>query len=230
MTQAAGRIWDIPTRLFHWTLAVGVAAAWWTADNGYLESHEKIGLGMLSLLIFRLLWGLVGSPTARFGHFLRGPRAAAGHLGDLLNMRQPISGGHNPAGGYAVVLMLAAVFAQATMGLFATDGFLFDGPLALLVSSDWSERLTGWHSTWFNVILGLVALHLTAVAFYVFLSDEDILRAMITGRKAGLAEETRPGERVLSDGRTVAVRATLCLAAALGLGWGGVGVIEALFG
>ncbi|MBB4211138.1 cytochrome b [Rhodothalassium salexigens DSM 2132] len=224
----AGRLWDLPTRLFHWTLALGIVAAWWTAENGELELHEKVGLFLLSLIIFRVLWGLVGSPTARFARFLTGPGPVLRHLVDLWQQRQHVSPGHNPAGGWMVVVLLAAVFAQAVMGLFASDDFLFWGPLAGLVSSDWVGTLTGWHKSWFNVILGLIALHVLAVLYYVFLAGEDLIRAMITGRKPGLSAERTPGDRVLAGPRTVALRALACLAAAVALGWGGVGLIETL--
>src|SRR5206468_2792062 len=127
-----------------------------------LDWHIWSGCGILTLLIFRLLWGLVGSSTARFANFVRGPSGVRDYLSGRWSGL-----GHNPLGALSVLGLLAALAIQVALGLFSedTDG-LYLGPLARLVSSDTSGRVAGLHSFWFNVILGLIALHIGAILFY----------------------------------------------------------------
>ena len=131
------RIWDVPTRLFHWTLVGLIGFSWWSAEEEHLDWHLWSGLAILSLLIFRLLWGLVGSSTARFANFVRGPKSILAYLKDMKGWR-PI--GHSPLGALSVLAMLAAIAVQVGLGLFAIDkDGLYEGPLAYLVSLDASE-------------------------------------------------------------------------------------------
>ena len=180
----AVKVWDLPVRIFHWLLTIGIAAAWYTADEGDMQIHAMIGKSLLSLIVFRLLWGLYGSETARFPHFLRGPKAVAAHFRALASRNYRPVPGHNPAGGWMVALMLAAIAVQALMGLFGKDDIgLFYGPLAGFVSDSMSETVAGWHHDWFNVILALIALHVLAVFLYRIVKKEHLIGAMITGRK-----------------------------------------------
>lgn len=157
------RIWDWPTRVFHWSIVLLIPALWWTATNDRIERHIQLGLVMLALVMFRILWGLFGSSTARFGNFLKGPRGVMSYL----NGRAAHGVGHNPLGGWSVVLMLLVLVTQIGLGLFATDedGNWF-GPLATLVSGETSEVLTERHAFMFNVLFGLILLHLLAIAVY----------------------------------------------------------------
>jgi cytochrome b len=170
-------VWDLPTRLFHWLLAGLIGFSWWSAEYHHLDWHIWSGCAILTLLIFRLLWGFVGSSTARFANFVRGPSA----------LREYLSGrwsgiGHNPLGGLSVVALLAALAIQVGLGLFSEDSDgLYLGPLSRLVSSDTSDRLAGLHSLWFNVILGLSALHIGAILFYHW-RGKKLVGPMITGR------------------------------------------------
>jgi len=185
MAQGDGvRIWDLPIRLFHWLLVIGIAAAWYTADNGFMAAHAMIGKAMLSLLLFRLLWGVYGSETARFSRFLAGPKAVASHVRALASPDYHPHAGHNPAGGWMVLAMLGALALQGMMGLFGKDDIgLFYGPLAGFVSDDMSETVARWHHDWFDVILGLVALHVLAVVLYRSVKGERLIGAIVTGRK-----------------------------------------------
>ena len=115
------RIWDAPTRLFHWSLAILIAAAWWTAEEHLLEWHERIGMAILCLLVFRVVWGFIGSSTARFSSFLYGPAAAVRYGLDFLLRRPRRFLGHNPLGGFAAFLMLGLVAAQGVLGLYSYD-------------------------------------------------------------------------------------------------------------
>jgi cytochrome b len=200
------RIWDAPTRLFHWLLVALVAFSWWSAENDELDLHIWSGLAVLTLLIFRLLWGVFGSSTARFANFVRGPGAVLAYFRDMKGWR-PV--GHTPLGALSVIALLGMVLFEVGLGLFAADkdGF-YEGPLAFLVSIDLSEVATELHEELFNVLLALIGLHIAAVLFYRLVLGKRLVGPMITGKgkvEAGV-EPMRPGRWWV---------ALLCLAAAL---------------
>ena len=180
-------VWDVPVRLFHWALAVLLVVSYFTARAGgdWMKLHFWSGYAILTLLFFRIAWGFLGSTTARFSSFLKGPSAALAHLGHLLGRGRPRDAGHNPLGGAMVVVLILAVLAQAATGLFAadTDMGLVNGPLALKVADKWVERATDFHSFWINVLLVLVVLHVLAVVFYLVWKRQNLIGAMFTGRK-----------------------------------------------
>ena len=186
-------IWDLPIRLFHWTLAALIGFSWWSAKNDHFDWHLYSGLGILSLLAFRILWGFFGSSTARFATFVRGPGAVRAYLREPAEWRVA---GHTPLGALSVLALLGAVAAQGIMGLFASeDDSLFEGPLASLVGIDTSEAITEIHETFFNVIIALVLVHVAAIILY-YLRGKPLLGAMIGG-KGALAdgvEPMRPGK------------------------------------
>jgi cytochrome b len=174
-------VWDIPTRLTHWLFVVLVALSWWTAKTGRLEWHRWSGYTLLGLVIFRIYWGFGGSSTARFGSFVRGPRAIAGYL----KGSWATTAGHNPLGALSVVALLVLLMAQIVLGLFAVDiDGIESGPLSLYVSFEAGRVAAHWHCDVFNVLLGLIALHLVAVAWYVFFRKQPLVSAMVHGRRA----------------------------------------------
>jgi cytochrome b len=174
-------IWDWPTRLGHWLLAGLIAFSWWSAENHHLDWHQLSGLAVLGLIAFRLIWGIIGGSTARFSHFVRGPRAAIAYLRGNGSAQ---SIGHNPLGGWSVLALLAAVAATVGFGLFAVDvDGLESGPLSQYVSFDIGRTASGLHHMAFNVLLALIALHLAAIAFYTFVKRHSLVGPMITGRK-----------------------------------------------
>jgi len=177
------RVWDGPTRLFHWIVVALVFISWLSADRGYMRVHLWSGLTLLALLLFRIGWGIVGSTTARFSDFLYSPGKVIAYLRALASGKKPLHAGHNPAGGLMVAALLAVLLAQVTTGLFANDGLKFSGPLALMVSADASDRLTQLHGTIFNVILLLVWLHVVAIGFYLLVKGDNLVGPMVTGRK-----------------------------------------------
>jgi cytochrome b len=179
-------LWDLPIRLFHWLLAGLIAFSWWTVHNHHTDWHIWSGCAILTLLIFRLLWGFVGSSTARFSSFVRGPRAVRDYV------RGKWTGfGHTPLGTLSVVALLAAVAVQVGLGLFSEDeDGLYLGPLSRLVSSDTSDSIRNLHESWFNVVLGLIVLHIGAILFYR-LRGKHLTKPMITGR-AMLNPEAAP--------------------------------------
>lgn len=177
------RVWDLPVRLFHWSLVALVALSWLSAENGYMKLHLWSGLCLLTLLLFRIAWGCVGSTTARFADFARGPGRVLGYLRALRRGEHPLHAGHNPAGGWMVLALLAMLLLQAGIGLFSNDGVHFNGPLAARISSGLSGRLTSLHGTLFDFILLLVWVHIVAVLYYRFVRGENLVAAMLGGRK-----------------------------------------------
>lgn len=179
------RIWDLPVRLFHWLLVPLLAFAWWSAEAGRLDWHRLSGYALLALVLFRILWGLWGSDTARFARFLRGPAGIGAYLKQLGGKTYAASVGHNPLGGWSVFAMLALLLVQGALGLFAVD---FDGiesgPLAIFVSFDAGRLAAEIHDLLFNVLLGLIGLHLAAIAFYALIKRDNLVGPMLTGKKA----------------------------------------------
>ena len=199
-------VWDLPTRLFHWTLAGLIAFSWWSAEEDHLDWHMWSGFVILTLLLFRLLWGIFGSSTARFANFVRGPRAVIGYLRDSKGWTAV---GHTPLGGLSVVALLAFTFLQVGTGLFNSDNDgLAEGPLAAWVGEGTADTLHDLHDTLFDVLLILIGLHVAAIVFYRLFLGKKLLGPMITGR-AAIDPDTPP----MRPSRRWA--ALLCLAAAL---------------
>jgi cytochrome b len=176
------KVWDQPIRLFHWTLVALVATLWITGELGSLDIHMKLGVWALALLLFRLGWGVVGSPTARFTQFVRGPAAIRDYI-VAARAGAVRSVGHNPLGALSVLALLGLLTAQAASGLFATDDIVTNGPLVHLVSSKTSALLSSLHRLGGKLLLALVGLHVAAVAFYTLVKKDDLIRAMIIGYK-----------------------------------------------
>jgi cytochrome b len=174
-----GPIWDVPTRLFHWALVLLIAAAWWTAENDEIEWHVRAGMAVFMLLVFRLVWGVIGGSTARFGGFIKGPRAILTYL----RGRYPSHVGHNPLGALSVIALLAAVAAIVGLGLVGIDeDGIAPGPLSHLVSDDLAEVAIELHEhEAFDALLVLVVLHVTAILFYAVAKRQNLIRPMVTG-------------------------------------------------
>ena len=190
------RVWDLPVRLFHWTLVVLLAISYFTARAGgeWMKFHFWSGYAIFALVLFRIAWGFVGSTTARFADFVKGPSAGIAHLRDLLGGR-PREAGHNPVGGAMVVALLLAVLLQVVAGLFSadTDMGTVNGPLALIVADKWVERATDFHKFWINVLIWMAALHVLAAIVYLVWKRQNLIGAMVTGRKP-LDDVVAPGK------------------------------------
>ncbi|HLO76132.1 MAG TPA: cytochrome b/b6 domain-containing protein [Magnetospirillum sp.] len=208
------KVWDHPIRLFHWALVALVAALWLTGEFGALDIHMVLGVWVLVLVAFRLGWGVVGSPTARFTHFIRGPRAIRDYL-VAARAGAVRSVGHNPLGALSVLALLGIVGAQAVSGLFTTDDIVTNGPLVSQVSSKTAALLSSLHRIGAKLILALVAVHLAAVAFYTLVKKDDLIRAMITGTK----RVPRGVDGIVYAHPLIALAV---LAAACALVWGGL--------
>lgn len=205
------KVWDLPTRLFHWALALTLVGSFLTVRAHDMRLHALCGYTALTLVLFRILWGLIGSESARFASFLRGPGAALAHLRALLARRPDHETTHNALGGWAVLLMLGLVLAQGATGLFANDDVLFNGPLFPLVGKDVSDRLTGWHYRISDALLIVVIVHVVAVLAYR-LAGHRLIEAMVTGAKR-LPAGVRPPRL------TGSVPAAAALAVAAGTVW-----------
>ena len=179
------RIWDIPTRLFHWSLVVLIGISFYTGlSGGFVEMdyHMISGYCILSLVLFRILWGLFGGHYARFTTFVKGPGAIIRYLKSLNTKNLPYAG-HNPLGALSIVIILLVLLTQAVTGMFANDDIMLEGPLVHLVSYDTSRMLTGIHKTNKWIIGALVLVHLLAILFYQFYKKDRLIIPMITGRK-----------------------------------------------
>jgi cytochrome b len=177
--------WDLPVRLFHWSLVLLLVVSVVTGLLGgnLMKWHMRSGYAILALLLFRLAWGVFGSPTARFSSFLRGPSPVIEHVRDLMARRPSFHLGHNPLGGWMVVVMILALLFQVAAGLFANDDIATEGPLYNLVSKELSDRLTSLHKLNVKVLYGLAGLHVAAILFYWAARRENLVLPMFTGRK-----------------------------------------------
>ena len=220
------RAWDLPTRVFHWMLALLIFCAWfswryseWFGDD-LLVWHRWNGISVLVLLVWRLLWGFAGSSTSRFAAFVRWPWSAAAYGLDLVRGRDRHYLGHNPLGAYMVLALLAAVGAQATLGLFTVehnDSGAY-GPLYRLVDEATWTKLSKWHLwSFYWVLLPLIGAHIAANVLYGVVKKDPLIRAMVTGRKPRADYEDAAEAALLANpvGRAAAV---LVLAVAIVLG------------
>lgn len=178
-------VWDLPTRLFHWSLVALVAFQWLSGEfsDELLEFHLLGGYAILALAAFRLLWGFVGGRHARFGNFLRGVGPTLEYARALRANTAPRYLGHNPLGGWMIVALLAMLALQGITGLFASDDVMSGGPLRHLVSDQLGEVLTELHEGSFNVLLTLVVAHVASIVAHRLFKGEDLVRPMLTGYK-----------------------------------------------
>jgi cytochrome b len=178
------RVWDVPTRLFHWLLVFLIAFSWWSGDARRMDWHRYSGYAVLGLLAFRIYWGFAGSSTARFAEFLRSPAAIWRYVRGL----GPSGHGHNPLGAWSVLAMLLLLVTQVGLGLFSVDiDGIESGPLADRVSFDVGRAAADLHHTAFSALLGLIGLHLAAILFYAVVRRDNLLGPMITGTRRGPA-------------------------------------------
>ena len=207
-------LWDLPTRAFHWLLAASVTGALVTGYVGgnWIEWHARLGETIVGLIVFRIVWGFVGAPSARFATFVRGPRAIAAYV-----RGQWQGTGHNPLGALAVLALLALTLAQAGTGLFTTDDIAFQGPWAALVGDGGAHRAATLHGLGQKLLIGVVVLHLTAIVFYAVVKRRNLVRPMVTGWQAVDPQTEAPAWPVRSPRARAVAFAVAVLIAALGL-------------
>lgn len=202
MSHIPVRVWDLPVRVCHWLLVglVGFLIFSGKVGGNWMEYHVYAGYSVLALVGFRLLWGFAGSTHARFANFVSGPGRALAYARRLLAASPTPIAGHNPIGGWMVIVILACLLVQGSTGLFTNDDIAFEGPLYPFVSKSLSDRLTSLHRLNANLLIALVVTHVAAVLFHALVKKEDLVRAMFTGVKrlpAGL--QGTEGLRVASN-------------------------------
>ncbi len=184
------RVWDLPTRLFHWLIVALFCFSWWSIENDHLDWHKLSGYGILTLVLFRLYWGVAGSTTSRFADFVRGPRTLFAYGTKLPARSHALTIGHNPMGGWSVLMLLFLLLLQTVLGLFAVDADGLDpGPLGNFVSFETGRKIAHWHGMVFNLLLIFIGLHLAAIAFYLLYRRENLTAPMIAGTKRVAADE-----------------------------------------
>lgn len=178
-------VWDAAIRLVHWLMVVLVPLLWWTAEEGYMDWHKSLGLTMFGLILFRLIWGLIGTWTARFVPMVRRVGSLRSYVGTLRSREYGATFGHSPLAVLSVFALLLVLATQITTGLFSVDvDGLESGPLAVLVSFDTGRQFAEVHEFNFNLLAALIGLHITAIAIYRFVLKEKLVKPMITGRRS----------------------------------------------
>ncbi|MCA6112799.1 cytochrome b/b6 domain-containing protein [Bradyrhizobium cenepequi] len=180
------KVWDLPVRIMHWILAIAIGVCWWTGANHQLEYHFYSGYVILWTVLMRLYWGLVGSSTARFSNFVRGPKAIVNYASALHRRDTPPSHGHNALGAIAIIIMLGLVLTVVILGLFSVDvdGF-YSGALSSYVTFEQGRHLAHLHQKWLDVLLWVIALHIAAVFFYFIYKQQNLVGPMLSGKRPG---------------------------------------------
>jgi len=197
MTMEKRLVWDLPLRLFHWLLVLSIAASWYTAENSeeyltvgddvisYTQVHFWLGYWALGMIAFRILWGFVGPKHARFSSFLAGPTKLLRYGRTVFQRNALASVGHNPLGGWMVVLMLLMIGAQATTGLFLLDNTeIYPAIYNATVDPATAGTLGRFHRLNFNVLLWVIGVHVLAILFYALYKQQNLVGPMFSGRKA----------------------------------------------
>ncbi len=181
MTDTSKTLWDLPTRIFHWSLVILLPLSWWSGEEENYSAHQWLGITLIALVVTRVLWGFLGSTHSQFRDFLVGPAALLRYLrGGGADSR-----GHNPLGGWSVLVLLLLVLAQGISGLFNSDDVLFSGPLYYLADSSFRDAMGAYHEVGFNLLLAFIGLHLLAVCYYQFRRGQKLVQAMLAGRAEG---------------------------------------------
>ncbi|MET0364098.1 MAG: cytochrome b/b6 domain-containing protein [Sphingobium sp.] len=188
-SRARIKIWDAPTRLFHWSVVGLLGFSWWSAETHRMDWHQLSGLTLAGLVIFRLIWGVIGSSTARFAGFVKGPRA----IWTYLRSGGHDAIGHNPLGALSVVALLAVLAAQIGSGLLAVDiDGIESGPLSYLVDFDQGRLASSVHDIMFTILQALVVLHILAVLFYLVIKKRNLIAPMVSGSQTANGPDTEP--------------------------------------
>ena len=178
-------VWDWSIRLVHWLMVLLVPFLWWTAEEGYMDWHKRLGLTMLGLVLFRLIWGLIGTWTARFVPMVRRIGSLKSYVGKLRNRQYVATFGHGPLAIISVFALLLALATQISTGLFSVDvDGLESGPLAVLVTFETGRQVAEIHEFNFNVLVTLIGLHIAAIAVYHFVLKEKLIQPMISGHRS----------------------------------------------
>ena len=175
-------IWDLPLRVFHWTLVFCVVTSVISAKIGQTAIHERSGLAVMALILFRVIWGFIGSQTARFSSFLKSPLAVCSSLRKLMLKQTDNSSGHSALGGYATIVLLTVCLVMAVSGSFSTDDILYDGPFAHL-APHYANLASSVHHMTEKALFTVILLHLFALFVYFWRLKKNLVPAMVSGRR-----------------------------------------------
>ena len=204
-------VWDLPTRISHCGCVLSIAGAYISSERGALGVHEIFSLLALGLIVFRLIWGVVGYETARFSHFLASPAAILAYLQNFMARTPAPHAGHNPLGGLAVIALLSVMGAMAVTGLWTGDDILYEAPMPILgIAPELAAPMGSWHQSIHKLVLPLIALHLLAILAHRLWLGERLVRRMVSGGRAAqkpTRRQTRLGLALLA----------LCVGASLSL-------------
>ena len=178
---AENQLWDVATRFFHWNLVLVLMLLWWSAETARLDLHESAGIYLLSLLIWRIYLGFFGSKSSKFREFVLGPGQVGAYLRGLTTSRE----GHNPLGGWMIILMLLTLVVQAVTGLFNSDDVFFYGPLYFVATDGFLGLAGEIHAVMFCIILSLAAMHVIAVFWHQTFKKRPLIQAMVLGKSIG---------------------------------------------
>jgi cytochrome b len=206
-------VWDAPVRVFHWLIVALVAAAYATWRLNWMVWHGWVGDAVLALLLFRLLWGFLGGETARFSRFLTSPRITFHHLKYTLRREPDRQVGHNPAGGWMVMLLLALLLVETLTGLYIANDIADEGPLTELVPAWAANAIEASHAILWDALLAAIVLHVLAIAGFAAIKGQNLLRPMITGAKVLPASVAAP--RIGSPARALFLLLGCAVATAL---------------
>jgi cytochrome b len=207
------KLWDLPVRIIHWSFVLLLPLLWLSYEADRMGLHKLLGYAMLALLAFRIFWGFAGSSTARFRNFIRGPRAMIAYLRTERGREGDPIVGHNPIGGWSVIILLGLLTLEVGLGLIAIDEEgIVGGPLVDHVSFAAAETARQWHEQLFDILLGFIGLHVAAILFYLLIRSDNLIGPMISGRK-------RLPNAAESPSFAPAWRAVAGLIAAGGLAW-----------
>jgi cytochrome b len=213
----ATRVWDWPVRIVHWAMVLLLIVLLTTAKIGgdAMAWHMRAGEAMLSLVLFRIVWGFAGSRYARFASFVRGPRAVLAYARSMVRPPHEVHVGHNPLGGWMVIALLLALLFQTGTGLFTNDDVLTEGPLVRLIGKDLSDTISSFHRRNAWIVIALASAHIGAVLFYLFALKENLIKPMLHGAK------TLPASHAMArEDATHGVKAAVWFAAcAAAVGW-----------
>ena len=200
-------VWDLPLRLFHWGLAVAVIIAVVSVENDRMDVHERAGLTVLGLVVFRIFWGFLGGHHARFANFLVGPRRTIAWVRQAFqqgpHQQTARQAGHNPLAAWSVLGLLGITLYLASTGPWSTDGILYDGPLAHLVPA-MSGQIAEWHHRGKLLLIPLIVLHLAAILYYKFRKRTPLTKAMVTGRASESRASVTGADGGITGARLVA--------------------------
>jgi len=179
-------VWDIPVRLFHWLLVLCLLGQWFTAEvlEDAMDIHFYIGYFTLGLIIFRLIWGFIGTKYAKFSNFIAGPKAIFAYSKSVLTKQHTFSIGHNSLGGLILPAVIILVGLQAISGLFTTDDIVYSGPYYASANDELQQYMQWLHHNIFDLLLAVIGLHLVAIGWYLVFLKHNLIRPMLDGKKA----------------------------------------------